>query len=159
MSADGAERGAVDAIAPEPGDALEVNARVRIPRAELLFRASRAGGPGGQHVNTSSTRVEVQWNVRETRALDDEQRARVTERLAARLDTTGAVRVVSSEHRSQRQNKEAVEARLADLIRRALVVPKVRRATRPTRASKEKRLDEKRRNSSRKRDRRPGDGE
>jgi ribosome-associated protein len=149
------ERGAV----PEGADALEVNARVRIPRAELVFRASRAGGPGGQHVNTSSTRVEVQWNVRETRALGDEERERVLERLAARLDTTGAVRVVSSEHRSQRQNRDAAEARLAALVRRALVVPKVRRATKPTRASKERRLDEKRRNSTKKRDRRGGTGD
>jgi ribosome-associated protein len=144
---------------PEGADALEVDPRVRIPRAELVFRASRAGGPGGQHVNTSSTRVELQWNVRETRALDDDQRARVLERLASRLDTTGTVRVVSSEHRSQRQNRDAAEARLAALIRRALVIPKVRRATKPTRASKERRLDEKRRNSTRKRDRRGGESD
>ena len=142
-----------DDAAPE-GDAIEVNARVRIPRSELTVRASRAGGPGGQHVNTSSTRVEVQWNVRETRALDDDERARVLERLAARLDSTGAVRVVSSEHRSQRQNRDAAESRLADLVRRALVIPKVRRPTKPTRASKERRLEEKRRKSSKKRDRR-----
>jgi ribosome-associated protein len=141
------------------GDALAVNGRVRIPRSELAFRASRSGGPGGQHVNTSSTRVEVQWNVHESRALSDADRARLVERLASRIDTTGAVRVVSSEYRSQRQNREAAEARLAELVRRALVIPKTRRATKPTRASKERRLDEKRRNSSKKRDRRGGSDE
>jgi ribosome-associated protein len=144
------------AHAPDGGDAVAVNGRVRIPRSELVFRASRSGGPGGQHVNTSSTRVEVQWNVHESRALGDADRARLLERLGSRIDTAGALRVVASEHRSQRQNREAAEERLAELVRRALVIPKARRATKPTRASKEKRLDAKRRNSSKKRDRRGG---
>lgn len=143
---------------PEEGDALVVNGDVAIPRAELAFRASRAGGPGGQHVNTSSTRVELRWSVRDSRALDDARRAWLLERLASRLDAEGAVRVVASEHRSQRQNRAAAELRLAELVRRALVVPKVRRATRPSRAQKARRLDEKRRQAQKKRDRRrPGD--
>ena len=124
------------------------------PRAELEVRATRAGGPGGQHVNTSSTRIELRWNVRQTRALDDARRDHVLARLAARLDGDGNVRVVASEFRSQRQNREAAEARLADLVRRALHVPKKRKATKPSRAAKAKRLDEKRKHSDKKRERR-----
>jgi ribosome-associated protein len=135
-------------------DALVVSPWVAIPRAELEARATRAGGPGGQHVNTSSTRVELRWNVRQTRALDETQRARVLERLATRLDAEGGVRVVASEFRSQRQNRDAAERRLADLVRRALVVPKVRKATKPSRAAKARRLDEKRKLSEKKRLRR-----
>ena len=142
-----------EALAPEP-EALVVDDNVAIPRTELSFRASRAGGPGGQHVNTSSTRVELRWNVRDSRALDDARRAWLLARLAARLDADGAVRVVASEHRSQRQNRVAAELRLAELVRRALVVPKARRATKPSRAQKAKRLDAKRKQSQKKRDRR-----
>ena len=141
--------------APTPADdAIVVNARVRIPRTELDVRATRAGGPGGQHVNTSSTRIELRWNVRTTQALDEERRARVLEKLAGRLDGEGAIRIVASEHRSQRQNREAAEARLAMLVRDALVVPKVRRATRPTRSSVRERLDTKRKAGEKKRQRR-----
>ena len=141
-------------VPDDAGDVLVVDARTAIPRAELDVRATRAGGPGGQHVNTSSTRIELRWNVRTTRALDDDQRVRALERLASRLDGEGFVRVVASEHRSQRQNREAAEQRLVDLVRRALVVPKARRATKPSRAAKARRLDEKRKNSDKKRQRR-----
>ena len=137
---------------------LIVNDQISIPRSELSYRASRAGGAGGQHVNTSSTRIEVLWSIGSTTALDDETRARVQEKLAARLDAEGNLRVVASDRRSQTQNREAAEARLADLVRRALIVPKRRRPTKPTRASKEKRLESKRQRSERKRNRgRPGD--
>lgn len=135
-------------------DALPVTARVAIPRDELEVRVSRSGGPGGQHVNTSSTRVEVRWNVRTTRALDDADRTRVLQRLAARIDTAGVVRVVASTHRSQRRNREAAEERLATLVRGALAIPRARRPTRPTHASVERRLDAKRRRGETKRQRR-----
>lgn len=135
-------------------DGVRVNARVVIPRAELTVRATRSGGPGGQHVNTSSTRVELLWDVRTTRALDDAARARVAAALANRLDAAGLVRVVASASRSQRQNRAAAEARLAELVRRALVVPRTRVATKPSRAAKEARLAEKRRRGERKRMRR-----
>jgi ribosome-associated protein len=135
-------------------DGIVVTPDVTIPRAEVEARASRAGGPGGQHVNTSSTRIELRWNARLTRALDDARREHVLARLASRLDGEGNVRVVASEFRSQRQNREAAEARLADLLRRALHVPKKRKATKPSRAAKAKRLDEKRKHSEKKRERR-----
>jgi ribosome-associated protein len=134
--------------------AIVVNDTLSIPRAELEARASRAGGPGGQHVNTSSTRVEVRWNVRRSAALGDEQRARLEERLASRLDGEGTLRVVASDSRSQRQNRELAEVRLADLVRRALVVPKRRRPTKPSRAAKQARLDKKRKQSGKKTQRR-----
>ncbi len=142
---------------PDEGDdALVVGPNFVIPRAELDVKATRAGGPGGQHVNTSSTRIELRWNVRTSRAPSDAQRERLLERLAPRLDAEGTIRVVASEHRSQRQNRDAAEARLANMVRAALVVPKVRRATKPSRAAKAKRLDEKRKQSDKKRERRRG---
>jgi ribosome-associated protein len=133
---------------------LEVSEDVAIPRWELEYRASRAGGAGGQHVNTSSTRIELLWNVTRSVALDDERRARVAARLATRMDGEGWLRIVSSARRSQQQNREAADARLAELVRAALVVPKRRRPTRPTRASKEKRIQEKKKRGETKRMRR-----
>ena len=135
---------------------LQVTGSVSIPRHELEFRASRAGGAGGQHVNTSSTRIELLWNVTSTQALDDETRARVAAKLASRLDGQGILRVVSSARRSQTQNREAAEKRLAELVRGALAVPRRRKATKPTRASKEARLGEKKKRGETKRQRRSG---
>jgi ribosome-associated protein len=131
-----------------------VSPSVAIPRSELEVRASRAGGPGGQHVNTSSTRVEVTWNVRTSAALSDAQRARALAVLGGRLDGDGVLRVVASDTRSQRQNRELAEERLAEVVRRALIVPKKRKATRPTRASVERRLEGKKRSADKKRTRR-----
>jgi ribosome-associated protein len=137
-----------------PND-LIVNDAVVIPRDELTVRATRAGGPGGQHVNTSSTRIEVVWNVDRTTALDEAARARVRARLGSRLDADGNLRVVAADSRSQRRNRDAAETRLATLVARALIVPKRRRATRPTAASKRARLEAKRQRSDTKRRRRP----
>lgn len=133
---------------------LAVNERVSIPAAELVIRASRAGGPGGQHVNTSSTRVEVTWGALESAALSDEDRERLATRLANRLDSSGTIRVVAADTRSQRQNRELALQRLAALVREGLTVPKKRRPTKPTRSSKLARLDTKKRRSTQKRDRR-----
>lgn len=136
------------------GDAIRVTHTVAIPRSELVVRATRSGGPGGQHVNTSSTRIEITWDVMRTRALTEEERTRVATRLGARLSDEGTVRVVASDSRSQRQNRERAEARLSDLIRRALAVPKARKRTRVPRGAVEARLEEKRRLRDRKRQRR-----
>jgi ribosome-associated protein len=133
---------------------LIVNGRVRIPAAELTVKATRAGGPGGQHVNTSSTRVEVTWTVRTSNALSDTDRARLELRLASKLDSSGELRVVAADTRSQTQNRNLALTRLANTVREALVVPKVRRATKPSRGQKMARLDEKKRRSSVKKDRR-----
>ena len=136
-------------------DGLIVTPAVTIPRSELTYRASRAGGAGGQHVNTSSTRIELLWNVRTTTALDEESRTRAMQKLASRLDGEGFVRVVSSARRSQGQNREAAEERLIELVRQALVVQKKRKPTKPSRGAKEARLSEKRLHSERKRQRKP----
>jgi ribosome-associated protein len=140
-------------------DSLEVTDRVSIPREELSIRASRSGGAGGQHVNTSSTRIELLWNPIQSRALPDDVRERVLERLRARTNADGFVRIVSSEHRSQLRNRQAAEERLAKLVRGALAIPRPRRKTAPTRASKEARLEAKKRRSEIKKRRARGDFE
>jgi len=117
-------------------------------------RVSRSSGAGGQHVNKTSSRVEIVWNVLGSRALSEEQRARLSDRLSSRISSEGEVRVVASDTRSQTQNRELAEERLIELVRRALIVPKKRRATKPTRASKEARLESKKRHSSKKAQRR-----
>lgn len=126
-----------------PRDVLIVNAAVRIPRTELDVRATRSGGPGGQHVNTSSTKIELRWQPVSSVALTDVQRERLLTNLATKLDGDGWLRLTASEHRSQLQNREAAEARLVMMVKAALVVPKVRRATKPTYTSKVKRLESK----------------
>jgi ribosome-associated protein len=133
---------------------LAVAPGVAIPLAELEVRAITGGGPGGQHVNRSATRIAVQWNVRHSAALTDAQRAQLLAKLAGRLDAEGALRIVAGEYRSQQQNRRAALERLATLVSRALVVRPPRTATRPTRASVERRLSEKKRQGERKRDRR-----
>jgi ribosome-associated protein len=141
-------------VSGSDGDAIHVTEAVAIPRSELVVRATRSGGPGGQHVNTSSTRIEITWDVLRTRALTEDQRVRVVARLGARLSEEGTVRVVASDSRSQRQNRERAEARLSDLIRRALALPKARKRTRVPRRAVEARLEGKRRHRERKRQRR-----
>ena len=126
-----------------PRDVLVVNSHVRIPRTELDVRATRSGGPGGQHVNTSSTKIELRWQPQSSVALSETQRERVLIALASKLDSEGWLRFTASEHRSQLQNREAAEARLVAQLKGALVVPKVRRATKPTYTSKVKRLESK----------------
>jgi len=133
---------------------LAVNESVSIPRTELDVRVSRSSGAGGQHVNKTSSRVEVFWNVITSRALTEAERTRLQEKLASRLTIDGSIRVVASDMRSQSRNRNLAEERLADLVRRALNVPRKRRATKPTRAAKEARLDSKKRHSTKKRDRR-----
>lgn len=124
---------------------LQINPAVSIPLAELSYRATRSGGPGGQHVNTSSTRVELWWDVAATPSLTTEQRKRVLTRLATRIANDGRLRLVSSGSRSQLQNKEEVTERFQAILARALLVPKTRRRTKPTKASKERRLEHKKR--------------
>jgi len=119
---------------------IAVNDSLWIPRAELTYRATRSGGPGGQHVNTSSTRVELAWDVAASPSLTEGQRERIREKLTNRINGEGTLLLAASDHRSQLQNKEAVTARFAELVREALVVPKARRKTRVPRSSQEARL-------------------
>jgi ribosome-associated protein len=117
---------------------------VRVPRSEISYRASRAGGPGGQHVNTSSTRIELWWHLPSSAALFEAQRALLAERLAARLDSEGWLRLVEARSRSQFRNRETVTQRFAALLRQALRPRKVRKQTRIPAAEKRKRLESKR---------------
>jgi ribosome-associated protein len=136
---------------------LAISPDLQLPVSELEFRASRSGGPGGQHVNTSSTRVEVWWHVAASPTLSEAQRQRLLARLAARLDGTGRLRLVSSNSRSQLRNREDVTERLRQVVAQALSVPKPRKRTKPSRAAKAARVDAKRRRSAVKQDRRrPG---
>jgi ribosome-associated protein len=124
-------------------EGLVISRQLSIPRAELVVRASRSGGPGGQHVNTSSTRVEVLWNVRESATLFDDQRVLLMNALRTRLSAAGEIRVVASDTRSQLRNRVLAEKRLAEIVRRGLIVKKARKKTRPTRSAVERRLAEK----------------
>lgn len=135
-------------------DAIPVSSSVAIPRDELLLRASRSGGPGGQHVNTSSTRIELVWNISVSPSLDETQRHRLLRRLASRLDTEGKLRLVAQDERSQLRNRVAVLERFQEIVSAALIPPRPRKATKPSRAAKRARLDAKRRHSERKRERR-----
>ena len=140
-------------------DWIEVTPALRIPRGELVLRASRSGGPGGQHVNTSSTRIELTWDIAGSLSLPDATRDWLLRRLATRLDTTGQLRLVAQEERSQLRNREAVLQRFRDVIARAMVVPKTRKATRPSKAAKRARLDDKKRRAAIKKERKRRDDE
>ena len=133
---------------------IAVDELLVIPDSELDVKASRASGAGGQHVNKTSSRIEISWNIRDSRVLTEEQRATLKERLASRISTDGAIRIVASEMRSQRQNRERAEARLADVIRRAIAPRKKRKPTRRPRSADEARLASKKLQSKKKRDRR-----
>ena len=135
-------------------EALEIGPGLTIPAEELETRTSRSSGPGGQHVNTADTRVQLRWNPGDSAALDDAQKARVTAKLAPRLTRDGDLVIACDTHRSQRRNREEARDRLAALVRSALVRPRTRRRTRVPRSSREKRLQSKQRRSQVKRQRR-----
>jgi ribosome-associated protein len=124
-------------------DDLRVKENIVIPGHELEITASRSGGAGGQHVNKTSTRITLRWNVYNTNALTLEQKERVLEKLQNKLTSDGDLIIHNSESRSQQNNKEYALARLADEIRKALYVPKKRMATRPKKSAVEKRLHSK----------------
>jgi ribosome-associated protein len=135
-------------------DGLQVTPSVMIPDVELSWRFSRSSGPGGQHVNTTDSQVELRWDLGSTTALSEHLRERARVRLAKRL-VDGTVIVTASEYRSQHRNREAAKDRLANLVREAIAPPPpTRRPTRPSRASKERRLASKRRRSDLKQSRR-----
>ena len=124
-----------------------------IPKSELEIRTSRSSGAGGQHVNKTSSRVEISWNIRDSAALTDDEKARLLKKLASRLSEDGAVRVVASDTRSQFRNRVIAEQRLDELIEKALAVPRKRKPTRRPRAANEARLTEKKKHSDKKRER------
>jgi ribosome-associated protein len=127
--------------------------RLVIPWDEVLVRTTRSSGAGGQHVNKTESRVELVWNVQTSPVLTNDQRTRLLTKLAGKLTGDGELRVVASDTRSQYQNREIAQTRLSELVHRALVVPKVRKPTKPTRASKRVRLETKRHRGDQKKNR------
>lgn len=124
-------------------DDLRVRDDVVIPHHELKIETSRSGGPGGQHVNKSDTRITVRWNVFQSIALSDELKSRVVNNLQAQLTNDGELIVHCSASRSQQQNKDAAFEQLAQKVLKALHVPKKRMATRVPKAAKAARLESK----------------
>jgi ribosome-associated protein len=136
--------------APEPRRQLRVSAKLAIPLSEITIRTSRSSGPGGQHANVTASRVEAIFQVSSSTALSERQRERAMALLGPRLV------VVAQDERSQARNRQLALERLAERLRGALRVPRQRRPTKPTPASRERRLAGKRRVGERKRERRPG---
>ena len=123
---------------------LVVTPRLTIPAAELALAFARAGGPGGQNVNKVSSKVELRWNPTTSSALTADDRAWLLHQLGNKLTTDGTLIVTSTLTRDQIQNREDALSKLILIVRTALFRPKPRRATRPTRASKRRRVEGKR---------------
>ncbi|MBI2212987.1 MAG: aminoacyl-tRNA hydrolase [Acidobacteria bacterium] len=122
---------------------IVIDEKLSIPEDELRFEASRSGGPGGQHVNTSSTRVTLVFDLEASRALDETAKSAIEKRLSTRISAEGLLRVSVQKHRSQRMNRDEAIERFASLLRAALEEQKPRRKTRPTAGAKARRVDEK----------------
>ena len=114
-----------------------------IPISELTFEYSRSSGPGGQNVNKTATKAQLRWRVGTSRVFSPQEKERIRARLQNRINNNDEIVLSSSAERSQGQNKETVVVRLQQLVRRALVIPRKRTATRPTRAAKARRLETK----------------
>lgn len=130
------------------GDLILINEQLALPAAELQFRFSTGGGPGGQHVNKTATRVTLLFDVAGSPSLDENTRARLLDRLASRLDRRGMLQIAVHESRSQWQNRETAVARFQSILAEALVERPERRPTRPSRRARQERLEEKRRRSA-----------
>ncbi len=138
---------------------LEINDALQLDEQELTFTYARSGGPGGQNVNKVSSKVVLRWNPAQSAALPDEVRARLLSQQRARLTKEGELLITSQKTRDQSRNVEDCLEKLRALILQALQVPKKRRATRPSRGAKERRLATKKRNARRKQERSDGGGD
>ena len=136
-------------MAAMPAESIRVTRSVTLPLEEIQLRFSRSSGPGGQHAQRSETRVEAVLDIEASQALTEAQKRRVMGRVGP------VIRAVAQDQRSQHQNRELAVERLVEALREALKVPRRRRPTKPTAASRERRLEQKRRRSEVKRLRRP----
>lgn len=126
-------------------DDLKINGKVTIPAAELQWTTSRSGGPGGQHVNKTNSKVTLEWNIDSSSVLTDVKKARIKSRLSNRITSDGVLKVSASGSRSQKANLEDARERLAALVREAMKVSKPRKKTKPSKRAKRRRLDGKKR--------------
>ena len=133
---------------------VEVTPTVRIDESELKLDYIRASGPGGQNVNKVSTACQLRWNVRTAAALSEEVKARLIHLAGSRMTEDGILIIEAKRYRTQDQNRIDAVARLVTLVQQALVEPKLRRKTRPSRTSSAVRVDEKKRRGTIKRTRR-----
>jgi ribosome-associated protein len=142
------------------GDQLLVNDSVSIPLAEFDFEYIRSSGPGGQNVNKTSTKVRLRWNVVDSPSIDEGLLQRIQQNYRSRITGEGEFLVTSQRTRDRETNRADCLEKLAEMIRQVATPPKKRRPTRPTRGSKERRLQNKKQRSQRKEMRRPpGDGD
>lgn len=141
--------------AASEGGGLPVRPGLVLPASELSFAVSRSGGPGGQNVNKVSSRVTLRWSLERSGVLDEAQRARLRQRLQSRLTQEGELVLHVDTSRSQADNRAEARARLAELLRQALAVPKRRRKTKPTKGSQRRRIEGKKQRGEQKRLRRP----
>jgi len=125
-------------------DELVITNAVRIPLAEIEFTSSRSGGPGGQNVNKVNSRIQLRWNPNTSPSIEPDVAERFVKLAGKRMTKEGEILITCQEHRDAPKNKADGLERLAELLRAALVKPRIRKATKPSRGSKERRLKEKR---------------
>jgi ribosome-associated protein len=138
---------------------VRISSRIFINDNELTFSFARSGGPGGQNVNKLNTKAILKWGIRDSDALSFAVKERFEMRYGNRINESGEVVIASDRHRTQSQNKQDCLDRLTEMIRSVLTAPKKRKPTRPTRASKERRLKGKRQRSEKKQRRKPVRGD